>query len=596
MESSSNLECRIQNAEFRTQNYVACAVYLLLFLVELAPAASLLPSKTAGAGVTVKPGPSTIPCFDVYEIVLQFDSPPAQNPFTGVEVKAAFTPKGGAPVLVEGFCDDQTGRIFRVRFCPSLAATEYRFSLTTNVTPGEEQRPRSAGSYTGFFQTTEPQGMEPVIVNPQHPKHFQFAGSGRPFYHLGFTAYHLLDPSNTDGQIRDLLDYCVQRGFNKVRFLLTGYPRDTDPRVFLSEDRSGGSKEQYSLQGDPWKLPNYGAPPGEVNPLPAWLGNPHGYDFTRFNVAYWQKVDRAVQAMRQRGIVATCIVTIEKQNLPQEYGALTEHEQRLYRYAVARLAAFSNVWWDLGNEHNEYRKQDWAPQIGRLVKQWDPYDRLCSAHGYADWLYDNQPWADFIITQQYGTCAEVNRWALKYRDVPKPYVNEEYGYEGILDQPGHGMNADLVRKCHWSIAMAGGYGSYGDWTPGSTFYTGHIGSGKAAFQLRHLRQLFESLPFPSMRPQNELVGSRDPAPREPDAFCLAKSKEVYLVYLPNGGETVLHIEPVKKGYTITWIDPRTGEKTNLSDDSQDSAAVSQGEIALRAPSSNDWTVIIKANQ
>jgi len=422
--------------------------------------------------------------------------------------------------------------------------------------------------------------MEPVIVNREHPKHFQYTGSGRPFYHLGFTAYHLLDPSNTDEQILELLDYCVQNGFNKVRFLLTGYPRDTDTR----------SKEQYTFAGGAWKLPNYGAPPGELNPLPAWLGNPHGYDFTRFNVAYWQKVDRAVQAMRQRGIIATCIVTIEKQNLPQEYGALTEHEQRLYRYAVARLAAFSNVWWDLGNEHNEYRKQDWAPQIGRLVKQWDPCDRLCSAHGYADWLYDNQPWADFIITQQYGTCVEVNGWALKYLDIPKPYVNEEYGYEGSLDKPGHGMNPDWVRKCHWSIAMAGGYGSYGDWTPGTAFYTGHIGSGKAPSQLRHLRRLFESLPFSAMRPQNDLVTG--------DAFCLAKPMEVYLVYLPNGGETLLHTEPVKKSYTIMWLDPRTGEKTN-------SSTVSQGQIALRAPparagaslqqGSNDWAAIIKVN-
>ncbi len=150
-----------------------------------------------------------------------------------------FTPEGGTPVLVEGFCDDQAGRIFRVRFCPSLAATVYRFSLTTSATPGEE--------HTGSFRTTEPQAMEPVLVNAEHPKHFQFSGSGRPFYHLGFTAYHLLDPSNTDGQIRELLDYCVQNGFNKVRFLLTGYPRDTDTR----------SKEQYTFAGDAWKLPNY---------------------------------------------------------------------------------------------------------------------------------------------------------------------------------------------------------------------------------------------------------------------------------------------------------------------------------------------------
>jgi Domain of unknown function (DUF5060)/Protein of unknown function (DUF4038) len=330
-------------------------------------------TEFVSAAVSVKPGPSVVPCFDIYEITVQLDPAPDGNPFTDIEVDATFTPQGGSPIKVDGFCDDQWGRCFRVRFCPSIPDTEYKFSLTTSAV--------SRKHYTGSFRTTGPRAMEPVVVNPEHPKDFRFALSRKPFYHIGLTAYHLLDTSNDDRQIKELLDYCVRYGFDKVRFLLTGYPRDNDTR----------SKSEYKLDGDPWKLPNYGAPPGEVNPLPAWLGKPHHYDFTRFNVTYWQKADRAVQAMRDRGIVATCIMTIEKQNLPREYGALTKNEKRLYHYAVARLAAFSNVWWDLGNEHNEYRKPDWAPKMGALVKQWDPYGRLCSAHAYADWMYDDQP-------------------------------------------------------------------------------------------------------------------------------------------------------------------------------------------------------------
>lgn len=522
----------------------------------------LLPAALADARLTVTPGPSTISCFDTYEIVVKVDPPPRSNPFTDIGVTATFTPQGGSALSVEGFCDEQQGRILRVRFCPSLPDCQYAFSLTTNLSPDEE--------HTGSFRTTGPTGMEPVVVDPGHPKHFRLAMSEQPFYHMGITAYHLMDVSNDDDHIRDFLDYCVRNGFNKVRFLLTGYPRDTDAR----------SKEQYTWQGDPWKLPNYGAPPGEVNPLPAWLGKPHKYDFSRFNVAYWQKVDRAVRAMRQRGIVATCIVTIEKQNLPGEYGTLTEHERRLYRYAVARLAAFCNVWWDLGNEHNEYRQPNWAPQMGRLAKEWDAYDRLCSAHGYADWLYGDQAWADYIITQQYGTCTEVNKWAVKYHKIAKPYVNEEYGYEGELDKPGHGMNTDWVRRCHWSLALAGGYATYGDWSPGTAFYTGHIGRGKAPLQLRHLRETFESLPYPHMEPRNDLVTG--------NAFCLAKLGEVYLVYLPEGGETVLHAEQVAQGHTAEWIDPRTGKHRR-------SVRSFADKIALHAPSSGDWAVIVKIN-
>jgi len=516
--------------------------------------------QTKSAGITVKPGPPVIPCFDIYEIIIEPDSIPEGNPFTDVRVSATFTSQDGPAVEVDGFCDDQDGRCFRVRFCPSLAETEYKFSLTTNLETDKK--------FIGSFRTTRPAGMQPVVVNPEHPKHFQFALSRQPFYHVGLTAYHLLDISNDDKQIEELLDYCVRHGFNKVRFLLTGYPRDNDTR----------SKSEYKFEGDLWKLPNYGAPPGELNPLPAWLGGPHQYDFTRFNIAYWQKADRAVQAMRDRGIVATCIITIEKQNLPGEYGVLTEHEKRLYHYATARLAAFSNVWWDLGNEHNEFRQPDWAPTMGDLVKKWDPYDRLCSAHGYADWNYDNQSWADYIITQQYGDCGEVNEWVLKYREIPKPYVNEEYGYEGLLDEPKHGLNSDWVRKCHWSIAMAGGYATYGDWTYGSPFYTSHIGQGKAPAQLHHLRDTFESIPYSLMEPHNELVGK--------GTFCLAIEGNIYLVYLADAGETVLNVGLAGQNCTVTWIDPRTGKRTSFIDTARD-------KITLRAPSSGDWAAIIK---
>ncbi len=503
-----------------------------------------------------------VACFDVFELEVQLDEAVPGNPFTEFDVQAVFTPENSDPIVVKGFCDDQEGKIYRVRFCPSRPATEYTYTLTTSRAYDK--------SYTGTFRTVGVSGLEPVIANPDFLKHFMYAKSGQPFYHLGITAYHLLDPSNDEQHIEDFLDYCLEHGINKVRFLLTGYPRDTDTRS--SDDY------EYGV-GDQWKKPNYGAPPGEVNPLPAWRGKPHDYDFTRFNVSYWQKVDRAVRAMRERGIVATCIFTIEKQNLPKEYGTLTDHEKRLYHYAVNRLAAFSNVWWDLGNEHNEFRKKDWAPKMGALVKEWDPYDRLCSAHGYADWLYDNQEWADFIITQQYGNCREVNEWALKYYEIPMPYINEEYGYEGTLDKPEHGMNADWVRKCHWSIALAGGYATYGDWTPGTHFYTGHIGEGKAPPQLKILRDTFETLPYTEMKPRNEILGE--------GAFCLAKTGEVYLVYLYDGGSTNISVKQSKNGYRISWLNPRTGEMTRSSEQNLT-------EIILQPPTEEDWVAVIKA--
>jgi len=528
---------------------------LLLFLLISLLLGSIEPAR---AEISLVLGPESVPCFGLYEAALRVDPPPAGNPFDA-SVSAVFSYTNGPAVHVEGFCDDPRGALYRVRFCPSRPDTEYRYSISISLDPPLR--------FEGAFRTTSEIGFEPVVVNPEHPKHFQTAYSKKPFFHMGFTAYHLLDPSNSDVQIEGVLDYCVEHGFNKIRFLLTGYPRDTDTRS--SDDYEYGVDDQ-------WKEPNYGAPPGEVNPLPAWEGRPHAYDFTRFHIPFWQKVDRAVAAARNRGIVATCILTIEKQDLPQEYGALTGHEKRLYRYAAARLAAFSNVWWDLGNEHIEFRPPEWAPRMGAWMKEWDPYGRLVSAHGYKEWNYDNQPWADFIITQQYGTCFEVNQWALGYAAIPKPYVNEEYGYEGHLDQAGHGQNTDWVRKCHWAIALAGGYATYGDWTAGTPFYTGHAGQGKAPAQLKHLRAMFETLPYPEMLPANDRVDN--------NALCLALAGSVYLVYLPEGGETPLRAEA--GNYTITWIDPRAGERSAPLD--------SQGGLLhLISPSPTDWAALVQ---
>jgi len=476
--------------------------------------------------------PGSVKRFDPAEFVLRVTNPVAANPFTDVDVTARFEAPGGARG-VDGFCDDPEGGLFRVRYSAE-AAGEHRYRI-------EFRDPAGRQTFEGAIAVEEDARRGPVVADPRRPRHFVWKATGESFFHLGYTAYHLLDPGKSDADVLALIEWCAARGFNKIRFLLAGYPRDTDTRT--STDVEHGVP-------DPWKRPNYGAPPGSVLPLPAWEGEPHKYDFARFCVPHWRKADRAIRAMRARGIVATVIFTIEKQDLPREYGRDTPAEHRLYRYAVARLAAFDNVWWDLGNEHNEYRDTAWANAMGERVRAWDPYDRLASAHGYAEFLYADSPWAGFVITQQYGDERAVHDWVLKYAGAKKPYVNEEYGYEGDADKPGHRMDARWVRRCHWSIAMAGGYATYGDWGDDCAFYSGRIGHGKAPAALAHLKAFFEALPFADLAPADALVG---------DGFCLARAPEIYVVYLPRGAATTIDLSAAAgRSFRVRWFDPRTG--------------------------------------
>lgn len=94
-----------------------------------------------------------------------------------------------------------------------------------------------------------------------------------------------MDPSNDDTQVDALIEYCAKAGFNKIRFLLTGYPKDTDNR---------SSNQPFEIR-DLRTAINYNSRPAQVNALPAWLGKPHAYDFSRFDVAYWRRVERAVR-------------------------------------------------------------------------------------------------------------------------------------------------------------------------------------------------------------------------------------------------------------------------------------------------------------
>lgn len=520
----------------------------------------------AGSNISIET-PSSANRYGIAEFVIRLQGYKISNPFTEILVKGKFT-SGNSVLEAEGFCDSQDGSVFRLRFSPENAGAVYSYNITVSG-PGIKK------SFNGNFTCINSTDPGPVITDPEHPKHFIYKGSKKPFYHLGNTVYGLVDIANIDEQIIATIDYCYKMGFNKIRFLLTGYPRDYDNRSSDDVD--------YGVPEDPWKAPNYGSLPGRVNPIPAWEGKPHNYDFERFNIAHWQRVDDAVRRMKEKGIIATCIILIEKQNLPKEIGELTENEYRLYRYAVARLAAFSNVWWDLGNEHNEFRKPAWGNKMGNFVKEKDPYDRLASAHAHADFYYNDSPWADFIITQQYGDLDSVYDWAMDYYDVPKPYINEEYGYEGRTDKPvGHGMNSNWVRKCHWAIAMAGGYATYGDWSDGTSyFYMGIPGPGKAASQLGYLRSFFESIPFNRMIPSGKLTSN---------AYCLSGPDDLYVLYLPEGGATDVDLSGSAKNILqARWFDPVTGNWSK-----QD--ILKKGKNTVNAPSGQDWVCLIGAPQ
>jgi hypothetical protein len=63
------------------------------------------------------------------------------------------------------------------------------------------------------------------------------------------------------------------------------------------------------------------------------------------------------------------------------------------------------------------------------------------------------------------------------------------------------------------------------------------------------------IPFWEMTNADELVGNSN---HDNSRYCFAKPKELYLVYLPNGGTCDLNLSEAAGEFSIEWFNPRSG--------------------------------------
>ena len=101
-----------------------------------------------------------------------------------------------------------------------------------------------------------------------------------------------------------------------------------------------------------------------------------GFDYTRFRVEHWQRFERMLTYARERDMIVSVILDIGDGKIHLAPGS--EDERRYIRYATARLTAFSNITWDLGDDLDTFRDDKWAHETGTLLEGWDPYRHLAT--------------------------------------------------------------------------------------------------------------------------------------------------------------------------------------------------------------------------
>ncbi|MDE3105471.1 MAG: DUF5060 domain-containing protein [Acidobacteriota bacterium] len=353
--------------------------------------------------------PSTVEMWGCMELPLQ--GPSEGNPFREVTLTAEFQLEHRT-VQVTGFYDGE-GR-YLVRFMPDQPG---RWSYRT-----ASNRPALDG-HTGSFAcvpATSPGNHGPVTTARQF--HFQYA-DGTRYLPMGTTNYAYLFTTEDNAAL--VLQGIAKAKFNKTRICLLPKPlgADTSQQIL-----------PFPRQGE-------------------------GNDLTRFHVAYFQQAERRLLALQQAGIEADLILFH-----PYDawgYKAMGAEADEFYlRYAVARLAAYRNVWWSVANEYDLVKNKtmaDWDRAFRILVAA-DPYGHLRSIH-HSGPIYDNtRSWVTHASLQRYDfekTAERRDAWR-------KPILYDELQYEGDIDRRWGNLSAEEMTRRFWLATVHGAYASHGE--------------------------------------------------------------------------------------------------------------------------------------
>jgi hypothetical protein len=444
---------------------------------------ALIPSLALAAWLFVLPGAvraqAVVETWGVAEVVLR--GPSGGNPFTEVELTARVS-QGDRSLEVTGFYDGDG--VYRLRFMPDRPGA-WRYATRSNRAELDGQ--------TGRFDVARPSPGDHGPVRVRDTFHFAY-DDGTPYIPVGTTCYAWThQPTALEEQTLETLR---RAPFNKLRMCV--FPK------FYAYNR--GEPPHYPFAGTP----------------------PTGWDFTRFNPAFFRHLETRVGQLRDLGIEADLILFHPYDKGHWGFDRMPpDDDDRYLRYVAARLAAFRNVWWSLANEWDflkDKRESDWD-RLFRVVEAADPYGHLRSIHNGTLLYNHTRPWVTHASIQN-GSAVEDYGRAELYRDAyRKPVVFDEVKYEGnIPERWGHLTAEELVHR-FWQGTIAGTYVGHGETyrDPGEVLWwsKGGVLRGQSPPRIAFLRKILEDGPREGLEPIDKWQ----------DAPVAGKKGEFYLVYL-----------------------------------------------------------------
>jgi len=444
--------------------------------------------------------------WEMFEVTLE--GPKRGNPFLEVELKAIFTHESGETLEIEGFYNDNG--IYKIRFMP-VKKGHWRYVTKSNVEELDGQK--------GEFICVDPSPGNHGPVRVHNKYHFAYA-DGTPYIPFGTTLYAWIYQSPT--LIKQTLDTLRKSPFNKVRMCV--FPK------YYAYNRE--EPEMYPFKGS----------------------TSEGFDFSWFNVSFFEHLERQIENLMKLGIEADLILFH-----PYDRWGFSnmgfENDIRYLRYVVARLSAYRNVWWSLANEYDFLESktlEDWDRYF-QLIQEKDPYNHLRSIHCGITFYDYSKPWVTHASIQWQGSLRfwggdnwgekKVLEWRKRYG---KPIIVDECGYEGDIEFGWGNLTPQEMVNRIWEGVTAGGYVTHGEtyyredevlwWSKGGRLH------GQSPERIAFLKKIIDEAP-----------DYLEPIYIDWDVSCIGKEKDYYLIYfdvnrprfreltLPKGGSYKIEV-------------------------------------------------------
>ena len=530
--------------------------------------ASPIIAAAAPADVTFSTPAAQIDRYAFVEIAATIRHPDAANPFEDAQLTGVFESADGTHRRqVEGFCDSTDGSTFRIRFmAPEVA--NYKYTVTYKQ--GSFERTAS-----GTFRAVEAKRRGILRVDPAYPWHFLWEGTGEHYFFNGTTAYWLVGWRD-DRVIQYSLERLHRLKVNRLRVTIAGREAVT---MFGEPVMTGPNWTVFIAA---WPAQNAEDP---FHP---------GFDYSRFNLPYWQKFERMLQFARDRDMIISLVLDMNDGRVHPAAGS--DDERRFIRYAIDRFGAFSNITWDMGDDLDSYRDEKWTHDTGTFIQENDPYKHLETSHPAVSNDHQDRASSWFGFTSYQEWSRNQHALMLASRKLQEktgriiPQTNEEYGYEDHYPHwaaPGSD-SADALRRTAWDIVMAGAYGTSGEsarrgtniWPDSGGGWLNGRGDDTQTMFLGygHMVDFFTSFEWWKTNPHDELVDGGN--------YCLAEPGKTYAVYLPHGGSVTIRLQPGQ--YRASWFSAITGETIDLP------TITGPEWKSPEAPDQNDWALLIRA--